>query len=96
MSWTHHRTGTALVAAASLILLAGCSDSPTEPGTPDVEPVTAEVYERGTDDRLAYVHGDHLDIDAEGVGETRIVLHLWHDDHADWSTPPLRVTVTDG
>lgn len=152
MSWTHHRTRAALAAAASLILLAGCSDSPTEPGAPDVEPVAAEVYERGTENRLAYVHGDHwhggielslgeeievdvrfldandqviplggeytveaeiapgertdvvhvdghgdhLDIEAEGVGETRVILHFWHDNHADWSTPPLRVTVDAG
>ncbi len=152
MSWTHHRTGTALAAAASLILLAGCSDSPTDPGTPGVEPVTAEVYERGTDNRLAYVHGDHwhggidlhlgeeievdvrfldasdqviplggeytveaevapgertdvvhvhghgdhVDIEAEAVGETHVILHFWHDNHADWSTPPLRVTVGAG
>lgn len=150
MSWNNHRTSTALAATASLILLAGCSDSPTEPGEPDIEPVTAEVYERGTENRLAWVHGDHwdggielslggeievdvrfldendqviplggeytveaeiapgepagivhvlghgdhLDIEAEAVGETHLILHFWHDNHADWSTPPLLVTVT--
>jgi hypothetical protein len=116
---------------------------------PAPEPVGAEVYRRGTDERLAYVHGDHwhgsitipvgqeaevdvrfldedgnviplggeytvraeiaeaqptdvvsvenhgdhLDIEALAAGETRIVLHLWHDGHADWTTPGLRVVV---
>jgi translation initiation factor IF-1 len=113
------------------------------------EPVAAEVYLRGTDQRLAYVHGDHwhgrielaagdevevdvrfldadggvialggaytvrgeiapghpagiatveshgdhLDIEGKAAGETRIVLHFWHDGHADWTTPALRVVV---
>ena len=39
-------------------------------------------------------HGDHLQLTALAPGETRIVIHLWHDGHADWSTPPLRVAVT--
>lgn len=38
-------------------------------------------------------HGDHFKLRALSAGETRIVIHLWHDDHADWSTPPLRVVV---
>lgn len=39
-------------------------------------------------------HGDHFELTALAVGETRIVVHLWHDDHSDWSTPPLRVVVS--
>lgn len=152
MNWTNFRTKFTLLAAAFLILLAGCSDSPTDPGDPEVEPVGAEVFERGTENRLAYVHGDHwdggidlvvgqeievdvrfldeddqvislggeytveaefapgeptdiaqvqahgdhLDIEADGAGETHLILHFWHDGHADWSTPPLRVTVDAG
>jgi hypothetical protein len=38
-------------------------------------------------------HGDHLDIEGKAAGETRIVLHFWHDGHADWTTPALRVVV---
>ena len=38
-------------------------------------------------------HGDHLDVVATAVGETRIVIHFWRDGRAQWSTPPLRVTV---
>lgn len=135
-----------------LILLTGlaaCSDSPTVPVEPEPEPVGAEIFLRGTQERLAYVHGDHwdgrldlevgeeievdvrfldeddeviplggeysvqaelapgaaqgiisvsahgdhLDIDGEAPGETHILLHFWHDGHADWTTPPLRVTV---
>jgi hypothetical protein len=39
-------------------------------------------------------HGDHFELTALAVGETRIVIHPWHDDHSDWSTPPLRVVVS--
>jgi hypothetical protein len=138
-----------LVAVAALGVLAACGDNPVVPGDPAPEPVAAEVYLRGTDERLAYVHGDHwhgrielaageevevdvrfldadgnvialggdytvyaeiapghpagiatveshgdhLDIEGEAAGETRIVLHFWHDGHADWTTPGLRVVV---
>ncbi len=131
--------------------VAACSDSPLAPVDPEPEPVGAEVFLRGTDQRLAYVHGDHwhgrielevgqeievdvrfldeddqvialggeytvrgeiapghpaglvsveshgdhLDIEALSPGETRIVLHFWHDGHADWSTPALRVVVSE-
>lgn len=51
----------ALLLAAPLLVLAACSDSPTGPDDHDAEPVTAEVYERGTENLLADVHGDHWD-----------------------------------
>ena len=151
MNWTSYSARLAFFLAIPLLLLSACSDSPTEPDPSEPEPVAAEVYERGTDNRLAYVHGDHwhggidlilgqevevdvrfldenddviplggeytvqaeiapgeptdvihvhghgdhLDIEGEAVGETRILIHFWHDDHADWTTPGLRVTVTD-
>lgn len=41
-------------------------------------------------------HGDHVELTALAPGETRIVIHLWHDGHADWSTPALRVVVAGG
>jgi hypothetical protein len=44
----------------------------------------------------AHGHGDHVDIDAEGIGETRVVLHFAHNGNVEWSTPPLRVEVSAG
>lgn len=38
-------------------------------------------------------HGDHVDIEALAVGETEIVLQLWHGGHADWSTPAIALHV---
>jgi hypothetical protein len=137
----------ALALVAAFATLTAC-DSPIEP-QPHADPVGAEVYLRGTDQRLAYIHGDHwhgsialgvgeeievdvrflddhghviplggeytvraeiaaghptdiisiaehgdhLDIEGEALGETRIVLHLWHGNHSDWSAPALRVVV---
>lgn len=40
-------------------------------------------------------HGDHIEVSALTAGETRILIHFWHGGHADWSTPPLKVVVTD-
>jgi hypothetical protein len=113
------------------------------------EPAAAEVYLRGTDQRLAYVHGthwhgrieldagdevevdvrfldgegnvialggaytvraeiapdhptgiasvashgDHLDIEGDAAGETRIIIHFWYDGAAAWTAPALRVVV---
>lgn len=137
--------------ALSIFLVVGCSDSPTESDHDEPEPVAAEIYERGTDVRLAYTHddhwhgnfqltvgeevgidvvfldendeviplggeytvradiapgqeehvvhveahGDHLDVEAESVGVTGLIIHFWHDGHADWSTPMLPVTVVN-
>jgi hypothetical protein len=39
-------------------------------------------------------HGDHIEITGLAPGATRVVIHFWHDSHADWSTPPLGVVVT--
>lgn len=40
-------------------------------------------------------HGDHVHIIGEEPGTTQIVFHLWHDDHADFTTEPIEVTVED-
>lgn len=150
MKIKHFGTRAGLLTAAALLILPGCSDSPTEVHD-DPEPVAVEVFVRGTDNRIAYTdddhwhgsitlavgeeievdvhflddqddiiplggeytvvadiapgaptdiidvasHGDHLDIDGEAVGQTSILLHFWHDDHAEWTAPALTVVVTD-
>jgi len=38
-------------------------------------------------------HGDHVHIIGEEEGETEVVFQLWHDDHADFETTPIAVTV---
>ena len=38
-------------------------------------------------------HGDHLHIIGEEEGLTEIVFQVWHDDHADYQSEPLAVTV---
>jgi len=38
-------------------------------------------------------HGDHVHIIGEEEGETEVVFQLWHDDHADFETSPIDVTV---
>ncbi|ELY63343.1 hypothetical protein C490_16284, partial [Natronobacterium gregoryi SP2] len=40
-------------------------------------------------------HGDHVHIYGESEGETEVVFKLWHDDHADWESPPIEVEVED-
>jgi len=44
-------------------------------------------------DEEEHYHGDHVHIYGEGEGETEVVFMLWHDDHADWESEPLPVTV---
>ncbi|SNR65051.1 hypothetical protein [Halorubrum vacuolatum] len=38
-------------------------------------------------------HGDHVHIIGQEAGETEVVFQLWHDDHADFETDPIGVTV---
>lgn len=46
------------------------------------------------EDVIAFdVHGDHVDIDAEGEGETALVFEFLHDGHVEYETPPLTVEV---
>ncbi|MCU4924786.1 hypothetical protein OB905_02155 [Halobacteria archaeon AArc-dxtr1] len=40
-------------------------------------------------------HGDHVHIHGEEEGETEVVFMLWHDDHADWETEPIAISVDD-
>ena len=40
-------------------------------------------------------HGDHVHVHGESEGETELVFMLWHDDHADWESPPIAVEVED-
>ncbi|WP_254862696.1 hypothetical protein [Halovivax gelatinilyticus] len=40
-------------------------------------------------------HGDHVHVHGEQEGETELVFSLWHDDHADWESPPIAVEVED-
>jgi len=40
-------------------------------------------------------HGDHIHVTGDAAGSTDIVFQLYHDDHADWESPPLSVTVVD-
>ena len=40
-------------------------------------------------------HGDHLHIIGLEAGETEVVFQLWHDDHADFETDPIPVTIED-
>lgn len=40
-------------------------------------------------------HGDHLDIDAEAAGTTTVTVEFWHDDHADWASPGLDITIVE-
>lgn len=40
-------------------------------------------------------HGDHIHLIGDEAGETEIVFQLWHDDHADFETTPIDVSVTN-
>jgi hypothetical protein len=40
-------------------------------------------------------HGDHVDIEAVGHGESAIVFALWHGSHADWVSPAIGIEVDD-
>ncbi|GAB6878632.1 hypothetical protein JCM17823_09060 [Halorubrum gandharaense] len=41
-------------------------------------------------------HGDHIHVTGEEEGHTALVFQLYHDDHADWESPPLDLDVGDG
>ncbi|MEX2528151.1 MAG: hypothetical protein WEA09_10985 [Gemmatimonadota bacterium] len=40
-------------------------------------------------------HGDHVDIEAEAVGEVKVIFSLMHGDHADFDAPPLDIEVDE-
>ena len=40
-------------------------------------------------------HGDHVYVHGEDVGVTEVVFLIWHDDHADYRSPPIDVQVVD-
>ena len=40
-------------------------------------------------------HGDHVYVHGEDVGITEVVFLIWHDDHADYRSPPIDVQVVD-
>jgi len=40
-------------------------------------------------------HGDHVHVIGEAEGSTEIVLQWIHDDHTEYETPPLEVSVED-
>ncbi|SDQ90659.1 hypothetical protein [Natronobacterium texcoconense] len=51
-----------------------------------------EIVEIDSDEHW---HGDHVHIYGESEGETEVVFKLWHDDHADWESPPIEIEVED-
>lgn len=40
-------------------------------------------------------HGDHVHVIGDEEGVTEIVFEIWHDDHADYRTDTLAVTVSE-
>ena len=40
-------------------------------------------------------HGDHVHLIGDSTGETAVVFQLWHDDHADWESPPIDAVVEE-
>jgi hypothetical protein len=40
-------------------------------------------------------HIDHIDIEGEAPGTTSVVFQFWHDDHVDWESPAIEISVTD-
>lgn len=40
-------------------------------------------------------HGDHVDVTGEEEGLTEVVFLLWHDDHADYESPPIDAEVAE-
>ena len=46
-------------------------------------------------DEEEHFHGDHVHVYGEEVGITEVVFLIWHDDHADYRSPPIDVQVVD-
>ncbi len=40
-------------------------------------------------------HGDHVHINGESEGITEVVFLIWHDDHADYQSPPIDAQVVE-
>lgn len=38
-------------------------------------------------------HGDHVDIEAIGVGTVQVIFQLMHGNHSDWDSPAIQVEV---
>ncbi|MBP1922063.1 hypothetical protein J2751_001068 [Halorubrum alkaliphilum] len=56
--------------------------------------IRAEVLDAAADGVVSLDnHGDHVDIHGEEEGVTELEFMLWHDDHADYTTPPITVQV---
>lgn len=51
----------------------------------------------GSDEGVVEIsnHGDHVDIEATGVGEVEIIFSLWHDDHSEFDAPSIALEVED-
>lgn len=41
------------------------------------------------------VHGDHLEVVAEGEGTVELILSILHGDHSDFDAPPFEIEVED-
>lgn len=39
-------------------------------------------------------HGDHIHVEGEAVGHVELIIELRHDDHVEWSSPPIGIEVT--
>jgi hypothetical protein len=60
-------------------------------------PTGAFQFARRADDSLVGIfHCDHIHIYPERAGTADVEFHLWHVDHSDGSTGPIRVRVEEG
>lgn len=65
----------------------------TELALPDEYELRAELVEGAEDIVWFDFHGDHLHVYGEEDGTIQIVFQLYHDDHVDYQTEALTVTV---
>lgn len=58
--------------------------------------LNAEVAE-GAQEGIVEIepHGNHVDVTGEEEGLTEVVFQLWHDDHADYESPPIDAEVAE-
>lgn len=56
--------------------------------------VQARLTEDSDDDVVELNnHGDHINIEAIGEGEVKIIFSLWHDGHSEFGAPPIELEI---
>lgn len=72
------------------------TDGDAELSLGDAYQLEAHEVDHEQDHLHIHSHGDHIYLEGETAGETAVSIQIVHDDHTEWESPPIEVTVGDG